>query len=306
MKRIDIYDEISPWGFSLMQLKEEMQTDEEEIEMHINSPGGSVFEGIAIYNNIKNSGKKVTCYVDGIAASIASVIAMAADVLIMPENSFLMIHNPWTLSIGEAENLRNDADLLDKIKSVIIPAYSERSNLSNDEIIEMMNAETWLTGKEAKEKGFADFDNEKISVFKAHSAMNKYVAKIENIPENILNADKTEIPETEAVMLKYSDEEYKKAVDESYDSGLFAGENKGNQEYINKITELENKQKEFLDKISAIEEEKTHLETRLNELSNGLKAPEEKITFWNDAVNSLGYVEARKKHPELYSDYMKK
>ena len=89
--------------------------DVKTINLHINSPGGSVFEGIAIYNMLKQNKAHINVYVDGLAASIASVIAMSGDAIFMPSNSMLMIHNPWTMAIGNASELRKQADDLDKI-----------------------------------------------------------------------------------------------------------------------------------------------------------------------------------------------
>ena len=128
----------------------------ENLNLYINSPGGSVFAGQAIYSMIKRHGAKVTVYVDGLAASIASVIAMAGDKIIIPSNAMLMIHNPWTISAGNSSEFRKLADDLDKIAESLVSVYQSKTGLEEAEIISMMNEETWLTGKEALEKGFAD------------------------------------------------------------------------------------------------------------------------------------------------------
>lgn len=130
--------------------------DIKNIDIRINSAGGSVFEGLAIYNILKTHKAQITVYIDGLAASIASVVAMAGDLIVMPENSLLMIHDPSGLTMGSAEEMRKTADLLDKIKESLVMAYKAKSGLPEEEIADLMTAETWLNGKEAKEKGFCD------------------------------------------------------------------------------------------------------------------------------------------------------
>jgi len=127
-----------------------------ELNIYINSDGGDVFAGQAIHSMLKRHSAKKTVYVDGLAASIASVIVMAGDTVIMPNNAMIMIHNPWTFAYGYSSDFRKVADDLDKIRESIIAVYEGKTALLRDEIIEMMDAETWLTAEEAKEYGFAD------------------------------------------------------------------------------------------------------------------------------------------------------
>lgn len=160
-----IYEEIGGWGISAKEFAQDLKDlgTVNEITLRINSPGGSVFDGNAIFNQLKQHKAKVTAHIDGLAASMASVIAMAADHIVMPENALMMIHNPWTVSIGNAEELRKDADLLDTIKRTLLTAYG-RSAMTDDEISEMMDAETWLTGADAVEMGFADELEEEVAM----------------------------------------------------------------------------------------------------------------------------------------------
>jgi len=155
---IMIYDEIGAWGISAKQFAADLKGlgTVRNIDLRINSPGGSVFDGMAIYNLIKQHEAQVTVYVDGLAASMASVIAMAGDIVVAPANSLMMVHNPWTLAIGDAKELRDNADLLDKIRTAMVSAYTSKTGLGEEEIILLMDEETWLTGEEAVEKGFAD------------------------------------------------------------------------------------------------------------------------------------------------------
>jgi len=152
-------DDISPKNF-----KDDLDKlgDITELNIYINSNGGDVFAGQAIYSMIKRHKAKVTVHIDGLAASIASVIAMAGDVVHMPANAMLMIHNPWTFSFGDSVELRKIADTLDKIRESTIAVYQEKSGLTEKKIIAMMDAETWLTAKDSKDLGFADeIDEEK-------------------------------------------------------------------------------------------------------------------------------------------------
>lgn len=132
--------------------------DVKTINLHINSPGGDVFEGVAIYNMLKQNKADIHVYIDGLAASIASVIAMAGDTITMPENSMLMIHNPWTIAQGNSKELRKVADDMDKMGESIKTSYLSKSNskLDVDTLTKLMDDETWLTAKESVEYGLAD------------------------------------------------------------------------------------------------------------------------------------------------------
>ena len=154
---IFIYDEIGYWGIQSKQFIQELQAlDAETVHVRINSPGGSVFEGLAIANAMRALAAKVITHVDALAASIASVIALAGDEVHMAENSFLMIHEAWTISIGNSAALRKDANLLDKIGGSITDAYVKKTGASVDQVNAWMAAETWFTAAEAEAEGFVD------------------------------------------------------------------------------------------------------------------------------------------------------
>lgn len=154
---ISIYDNIGGWGISANEFIDELNAlgDVEKINLRIASGGGSIVEGNTIYNALKRHSAKVVTHIDSLAASMASVIAMAGDEVRMADNALLMIHNPWTMSMGGAEQLRKDADLLDKMEANIRNAYS-RTALTSEEIDAAMDAETYYTAEEAKEAGFID------------------------------------------------------------------------------------------------------------------------------------------------------
>lgn len=132
--------------------------DVTEIRIFINSYGGSVFEGTAIYNQLRRHPAHKTVYVDGFACSIASVIAMAGDTVIMPRNTMMMIHNMWMVAAGNARDLRKAADDLDTINAAGRAAYLEKAGDRLDEqaLADMMDAETWLTAEQCIAYGLAD------------------------------------------------------------------------------------------------------------------------------------------------------
>lgn len=139
----------------------EMLTQNEDVEninIFINSAGGSIYEGLAIYNQLKRSKAYKTVHIDGFACSISSVIAMAGDKIIMPKASMMMIHNAWTVAVGNAKELRKIADDLDIMSDTIANAYLEKSGGKTDEkkIRQLMNVETYLPAEKCLELGLCD------------------------------------------------------------------------------------------------------------------------------------------------------
>lgn len=134
------------------------QPNAQQINLYINSYGGSVFEGTAIYNQLRRHPAHKTAYIDGFACSIASVIAMAADEIVMPRNAMMMIHNMWMGAVGNADELRKAAEDLDKINAAGREAYLAKAGdkLSPEQLVEMQNRETWLTAEECMQYGLAD------------------------------------------------------------------------------------------------------------------------------------------------------
>lgn len=145
-------DEVTPQLF-----RDELAERNGDLTIVINSPGGDVFAGVAIYNAIKNrKDGHVTVRVDGVAASIASVIAMAGDTIKMSLGSTMMIHKPWSMAIGDAEDLAKTIELLNKLEGSIVDIYADRTGLDKQKIAELLTAETWLNPEEAVALGFAD------------------------------------------------------------------------------------------------------------------------------------------------------
>ncbi|MGF7178431.1 ClpP-like prohead protease/major capsid protein fusion protein [Azospirillum doebereinerae] len=125
------------------------------ITLRINSGGGYVYEGLAIFNYLQAHAARKVVHIDGIAASMASVIAMIGDEIHIPANALMMIHNPWNLAIGDASAMRKEADNLDRVKAAIVTIYAARTGKSEAELSALMDAETWLRGQEAVDAGFA-------------------------------------------------------------------------------------------------------------------------------------------------------
>ena len=154
---IHLYDEVGAFGAGSKEFLADLgKLDGQHIHLRINSPGGSVVEGTAIYNALRRHKGGVTVHIDALAASMASVIAMSGSPVYIADNALLMIHNPWTVSMGESKDLRKEADLLDKLKSTLVNAYTRKTGMEQDQIAEMMDAETWLDAVEAVALGFAD------------------------------------------------------------------------------------------------------------------------------------------------------
>lgn len=159
--------------------------DVSTINLSINSGGGSVFDGIAIYNMLKSHKATVNVYVEGLAASIASVIAMAGDTITMRSGSMMMVHMPWTLSQGNAEKMRKTADTLEKTGNSIVDIYSDRTGISSDDIRNIMNDETWLSAEEAVEQGWATKLDQKEAVM--NSVPKEILGRFSNVPKNVLD-----------------------------------------------------------------------------------------------------------------------
>lgn len=196
--------------------------DIKELNLHINSPGGSVFQGIAIYNMLKESKAKVNVYVDGVAASIASVIAMAGDSIFMPSNSMMMIHNPYTYAVGNANELRKTADFMDKLTDASKQAYLDKAGnkLTSDKIQQIMDDETWLSAQEAVDLGLADEVLAPVQV--AASINNPFAKQFKHMPSELVESAKKvqEKKQDDQDWRKKLQEELKDFDDEALDSEL--------------------------------------------------------------------------------------
>ncbi|WP_426450659.1 head maturation protease, ClpP-related [Paenibacillus sp. S-38] len=160
------------------------------LNVYINSPGGSVFQGQAIHTMLQRHKAHVNVHVDGVAASIASVIAMAADTIYMPKNAMMMIHNPWTYASGNAKDLRKVADDLDQIAQSIIEAYLTKTGekMSREQLVDLLDAETWLTAQECYDYGLCDQIVESVEI--AASINTEQLSRYKNVPKTLISAMK--------------------------------------------------------------------------------------------------------------------
>lgn len=188
---LSIFDDIGAYGVSAKNFLNDLRSiTGAEVDVEINSPGGDVFAGLAIYNGLRASGKKINVKVLGLAASAASLIAMAGDTIEMPENAFLMVHNPWGFAMGGADEMRNTADVLDKIGMSLVSTYAKRTGKSDAEITALLDAETWMTAQEAVDAGFATSVTPALAVKASYSE--------DRLPANVRAAFKAQAPTTAA------------------------------------------------------------------------------------------------------------
>ena len=235
------WDDISDKAF-----KQDIENlgDVENITLHINSPGGSVFSAIAIANTLKNHKAKVTANIDGIAASAATIITSACDVVRMPKNAHFMIHNPMTFAYGNNQDMEKTLNMLNKVKDSIIETYLYKSNTDKKTLSELMNEETWMDAETAKGYGFIDeiideeieeeiienkliinnmaFDISKFKNFKAGKAN-----KIQNptVTNNFENNKKEE----EKMTLEELKNKFPELYDQVFNEGKEAGISKENE-----------------------------------------------------------------------------
>lgn len=148
-----LFDEISPKSF-----KEDLDAlgAIQELRVFINSEGGDVFAAQAIHSILSRHEARISVFIDGLAASSASIVAMAGDTITMPRNAIMMVHNPWTFGIGDSAEFRKLAETLDQVRESIIAAYEDKTGLPHDRLIDLLEAETWMTAQEAVDLGFAD------------------------------------------------------------------------------------------------------------------------------------------------------
>lgn len=189
--RIDIYGEVVPddWRASDVDtsavsfrnaIKDLGEVD--TLNVHINSPGGSVYDGVAIFNMLRQHKASVTVHIDGLAASIASVIAMSGDKVVMPSNSMMMIHNAMSVSMGNANDMRKMADDLEKINESVINSYiAKNPELDREYLKALMDDETWLTASEAYELGLVDVIDEPVAA--VASIDKEQVNRFKNVPK---------------------------------------------------------------------------------------------------------------------------
>jgi len=226
---LDIYDEIGFWGVQAKDFVDQLRGVKAKVlNVEINSPGGDVFAGLAIYNALRASGKEIVVKVMGMAASAASLIAMAGDKIVMPKNSFMMVHNPWSFAMGNADELRQTAATLDKIGGALLETYASKTGLGEDELKTMLATDTWMTADEALEKGFATevVDeikvNAKFDLDRADLPEGVKVAYMAAIKPQVSTEEASPAVEVEAPAAETPEAEQIQALAKAHDMGDFA------------------------------------------------------------------------------------
>ena len=264
-----IYDEIGAFGIESKSFIDELSTisKDKEILLRINSPGGSVIDGLAIYDAIRRTPQKVTTRIEGLAASIASIIALAGDEVIMSENSLFMIHNVWGGETGDSKDMRKAADLMDKMSGKLVSIYMAKSGKEESEIKSWMDSETWFNAEEALEAGFITAIEEPIAL----------AAKFDIYKCNYKNKDKVVqmFNDSKNLKMKEQIEELKNFISDLFD----------------KKTEVKNVKildsVEVNDKISSLENAISASEKTNEELSETLKEKESNIVALADEITNL-------------------
>lgn len=192
---LSIYGAIGPdmWGdggITAQTVSDALKDPCKSVTVHLNSPGGSAFDGIAIYNLLKASAKPVSVIVEGMAASAASIIAMAGDTITMATGSVMMIHEGQAMAFGSADDMRKMADTLTTVTSGIADIYVARTGLPKADVLTMQNVETWMSAEDAVAKGFAT------SVSKTAAVKNEFKLDVfNNVPESLkVGVVKVEVP----------------------------------------------------------------------------------------------------------------
>jgi len=180
---VNIYEEIGYWGVTAQSFVTDIKAlgDVKLINLHINSPGGSVIDGTAIYNVLKNHEARIVVHIDGAAFSMGSLIAMSGDHINMAANGLMMVHNPQGGTFGEAKDLRKTADIIDKMATNMVNTYAGRTGIDAETVTDLLNEETWMNAEEALDFGFIDEITGEIEV-----AANFDLNKFDNVPMHVL------------------------------------------------------------------------------------------------------------------------
>lgn len=219
--RVDIMGPIGGWDVSGSEFLRELKDlgDISEIDLRVHSPGGSILDGLAIFNGIKNHPAKVVGRVEGLAASMGSVVLMAADEIEIPENAYIMIHNVSGGAYGDIQELESMTALMKKLQDDVTDLYADATGKDREEIAEMMAAETWMNGEDAVESGFATRVLEPVKAA-ACADLDTLVSKFENVPEAVLELqakepalEEDQVEEVEALEEDQAQESEEEAAD---------------------------------------------------------------------------------------------
>jgi len=281
---IYIFDEIGTYGVTAQDFISEIKgLKDMPINLRINSLGGDVFDGMAMYNVIKRRESKTTVYIEGIAASIATIIALGADEIVMAENSLFMIHNAWGGASGEAKDMRKTAETLEKITSELTDIYVKKTGLSYDAVAQMMDEETWLNAEEAYKLRFIDTISDSIKVAAKYD-----VSKFKNITQEEIK-NKLSININNKKMTNELKEWFNSKVEEIVTS--VKGEVKVSEDVVEQTTITVNlgDNEEITNKISAFEAKNIELSNKISLLEGELateKGTNETLTVEVEGLNA--------------------
>ena len=278
-----IFDEIGAYGITAQDFISEMKEYKDTpVNLRINCIGGDVFDGMAMYNIIKKREAKTTAYIEGIAASMGSVIALAADEVVMAENSLFMIHNAWGGAMGEAEDMRKTASILEKISGEIANIYERKTRLSLNRIIEMMDKETWLNASEAYELGFIDLISDSIKVAAKYD-----VSKFKNITTEQIH-NKLNINVNNKKMTEELKNWFNNKVDEIVNS--VKGADNKSEDVVTEVNVMLSDNEEISNKLSSFEASVTDLNGKIVSLEEELtstKGENETLSTEIERLNAL-------------------
>ena len=278
-----IFDEIGAYGITAQDFISEMKEYKDTpVNLRINCIGGDVFDGMAMYNIIKKREAKTTAYIEGIAASMGSVIALAADEVVMAENSLFMIHNAWGGAMGEAEDMRKTASVLEKISGEIASIYKRKTRLSLDRITDMMDEETWLNAEEAYELGFIDSISDSIKVAAKYD-----VSKFKNITTEQIH-NKLNINVNNKKMTEELKNWFNNKVDEIVAS--VKGADNKSEEVVTEVNVMLSDNEEISNKLSSFEASITDLNGKIVSLEEELtsaKGENETLSTEIERLNAL-------------------
>jgi len=278
-----IFDEIGAYGITAQDFISEMKEYKDTpVNLRINCIGGDVFDGMAMYNIIKKREAKTTAYIEGIAASMGSVIALAADEVVMAENSLFMIHNAWGGAMGEAEDMRKTASILEKISGEIANIYERKTRLSLNRIIEMMDKETWLNAQEAYELGFIDLISDSIKVAAKYD-----VSKFKNITTEQIH-NKLNINVNNKKMTEELKNWFNNKVDEIVNS--VKGADNKSEDVVTEVNVMLSDNEEISNKLSSFEASVTDLNGKIVSLEEELtstKGENETLSTEIERLNAL-------------------
>lgn len=281
---LDVNDEIGFWGINHQTVKAQLdEANGSDITLNISSLGGDVNHAFAIYNLLKSHSGRVVANIYGDAASAATIIALGADEVRMAENVFFMIHNVWTMAVGNANEMREQAELMDKFDNQIKNVYKKKTGLNRNKITSLMNNETWMTAQEAKEYGFVDV------VTQSEEILNRNEAKIFNsLNKNVAKELINKINNKKSTEMEIDTEKVASGIFASLKE-MFAKENKEVSD--EKLQNAANAQAETLK--AQFEEALTKAETQITELTNKVSEVEETLNAKVSEVETLAEENAK-------------